>query len=611
MSAPFAWLNLAAAVLAAGIWYLWPAAGGWPLLLALSPWLATRLRLFWQPRLPKQRLLPRTHYAAPLLLFFATAAVSVWAAYDRPAAWAKFWLMVGAWLLFTAFVALTQAGLTQAAAWLLAVFGAALALYFLATNDWARYPTKIPPLAAIGQAVQTWLPPLPGHRLHPNVAGGLLAMTIPFAAAVTVERRRGAAAVALLLLSLFGLLLTASRGAWVALAAAALLALFWWLLGRFCRQQALRRWLLLGLVCLGATLGLAVLLLAPSWLSTTLLAALPGPESTLSRLDLYRDALLLAVDYSLIGAGLGGYMMLHASYALLVHVGYTVHAHNVWLDVAVAQGALAVLALAWLFVLAGISGWRAAAGGRVSPLLAAGLLALVTILVQGMVDDVFYGSRALLLLFVPLAFVPGSSLPSNYLQDAALPAPGLRGPRLGGIRLRGARLRGIRWLLAMLLLLLALWPWRQPLVALVWRNLAAVQQSQAELSLYRWPAWPLQDAVRRAVDLSQPIASYQRSLNLAPTSASANRRLGQIELSLGQYEAALAHLQAAYLAAPAHNATRQLLGEAYIANGQLAAGARLWQEINNDQGQLALRTFWYEYLGDAQRLAWIRQAAVR
>lgn len=571
-SAGFAWLNLAAAALAAGIWYLWPAAGGWPLLLGLSPWLLAR------------RLPPRSPGHAPLLLFVLTAAGSVWAAYDRPVAWSKFWLIIGGWLLFVALLALIRAGLATQAVWLIATFGAAVALYFLSTNDWSRYPVKMTGLAALGQTWQSWLPALPGHRLHPNVAGGVLAMGVPFAAAAAwhagSRQARGTGA-ALLLLTLVGLLFTASRGAWAAVAAAALLAVGWRLAGRFSRQVGERRWLIWGGSCGSATLLLAALLLTP---------ALPAAESALSRLALYRDSFFLAADYPLLGAGLGSFPLLYSSYSLLVHVAHTVHAHNLWLNVAIEQGLFGVLALVWLIWLVGTALWRVPTA-RLSAPLAAGTLALVTILVHGMVDDAFYGSRALLLLFAPLAFALADSPPA---PAGVLPA---------------FRRVNRRWTLALLFLLLALLPWQRSLQALVWRNLAAVQQSQAELTLYRWPDWPLQDAVRRAVDLSQPVASYERALSLDPASASANRRLGQIELSLGRYPSALAHLQAAYLAAPTHNATRQLLGEAYIAAGQPAAGTALWQHVNNKQGQLALRAFWYESLGDAQRLTWIRQAA--
>ena len=82
--------------------------------------------------------------------------------------------------------------------------------------------------------------------------------------------------------------------------------------------------------------------------------------------------------------------------------------------------------------------------------------------------------------------------------------------------------------------------------------------------------------MRREIDLSSPIANYEQALALNSNNATANRRLGQIELSLGDYEEALSHLLAAYEMTPWDNATRQLLGEAYIVNGQVDDGAALW-----------------------------------
>jgi hypothetical protein len=57
--------------------------------------------------------------------------------------------------------------------------------------------------------------------------------------------------------------------------------------------------------------------------------------------------------------------------------------------------------------------------------------------------------------------------------------------------------------------------------------------------------------------------------------------------------------------------TRQLLGEALIVNGQVAEGQVQWEGLSNEQRQLDLRAFWYEYIGDAERAAWIRQAVER
>ena len=139
--------------------------------------------------------------------------------------------------------------------------------------------------------------------------------------------------------------------------------------------------------------------------------------------------------------------------------------------------------------------------------------------------------------------------------------------------------------------------------AVIQANLGALAQARAELSVYRWPAWPIQDALRRSpeVDLAPAIAHYRAALALDPRNVAANRRLGQIELSDGQYDAARQHLEAAFAAAPGQRATRQMLGESYAIAGDVARAASLWQTVNLDQGQLAARQWWYEYIGDAER----------
>lgn len=137
-------------------------------------------------------------------------------------------------------------------------------------------------------------------------------------------------------------------------------------------------------------------------------------------------------------------------------------------------------------------------------------------------------------------------------------------------------------------------------------NLAAVNQSKQELAVYQWPEWKIQDAARLSIELDRVIANYQRALDLNPNNASANRRLGQIELSYGEYESARKHLEVAYRQNPHDNATRQLLGEAYISTGNLQHGANLWRSVNNGQDQLSLRYFWYGHIGDFERQAAIR-----
>jgi tetratricopeptide (TPR) repeat protein len=282
--------------------------------------------------------------------------------------------------------------------------------------------------------------------------------------------------------------------------------------------------------------------------------------------------------------------MLYSTYALLLHVGFSIHSHNLYLNVAVEQGLPALLALAWMWLLFAGAVWRGLLDPRSrrgSGLLGAAALSLVVLLVHGLVDDVLYGSRAVLLLFVPLAFAV--SVPERrdepVVRWSALALP-----------------------LSFILFLGLVLIWRKPALSVVYSNLGAVRQSRAELGLYTWPEWPLQDAVRREIDLSQPVAGFQRARDLDPLNATANRRLGMIELSLGEYEDALRHLQAAYESEPWSVTTRQLLGEALIANGRLDEGGALWAGVSNEQGQLAARMHWYRHIGDKERAAWVQQA---
>ena len=97
-------------------------------------------------------------------------------------------------------------------------------------------------------------------------------------------------------------------------------------------------------------------------------------------------------------------------------------------------------------------------------------------------------------------------------------------------------------------------------------------------------------AVRRAVDLDDIVGGYEPALALNPQNAAANRRLGQIELSLAKYEDALDHLTAAFERTPWDNVTRQMLGEAYIANGRIKEGAALWSGINTTERHLSRYT---------------------
>jgi hypothetical protein len=595
------YLDLTCTTLATVLWFVLPQIGAWPLVLALAPWLLRFIRT--------GRPTQRTPFDLPLALFVLTAALAVWAAYDREAAWAKFCLIVGAVLLFYAF-ANARATPATVRAGILTALAVGLSLYFLATNDWTSGQGEFGSMARFGQSLQQFLPAVPGPRLNPNEIGGLLAMMLPFVAWSALEpwqragdpslSRKGAIWLAALLgwgalaLVLLGLLMTGSRGAWLACGVTALLAGLWraarWLKQGDTRWQ---RWIVPGMLAVGLAAGIGIGLL---WLIAEQipLAQLIDLSTWLNRLEFQRNSLILVKDYPLIGAGLDGFEMLYSTYVLLIHVGYISHSHNLFLSVAIDQGVPGLLALVWIWGLSALVFWHSLARsqpGATQPAGSASLaglaaMSLLIILLHGTVDTALYG-RGVLFLFVPMSLV--------------VQTPWQRKSMAKQRRTLGLVAIGLPLGLALL--------WPGTTASLAYSNLGSVRQSQAELSLYSWPQWPIQDEVRRQVDLSVPMAEFEQALTFNARNATANRRLGMIELSLGQYEDALAHLEIAYAAEPNTTTTRQLLGEALIVNGRMKEGQALWSDVKRDEGQLEARVYWYEHIGDVERAAWVRQAA--
>ncbi len=539
----------------------------------------------------------RVPFAGPLALFLATAALGAYLAYDWGAGWRRFALILGGIALFyivariPEVVHLGAGRQVQPLRLLLILLPSAIAGYFLATHNWQTDPRGSAWIGPLRDWLIAAMLGTPAYQLEPNQAGGIVAGLLPLqvAALATIERRRLRVLVAAptLALSVAVLFLSGAKGAILALL---IVAAGWILWQRSERLQASppssrfvrRRRAIFTIVVVAGALLVFALLLTPRlgvWVQ--------GSDS--GRLDLWRNSLELIGDYPLTGLGLAGFEMAYSSYILLIHVPYLSHAHNIYLDVWLQQGVLGLLALIWLLAAAfgsrnQGSRWRAAA-----------YASLGVILLHGLVDDSFYGYDGVgaLLLFLPLGLIARTSEPASQASDQPRKRPVIRVAALAGIFVAivmGATLPAGR--------------------ATVDANLGALAQTRTELSVYRWPDYPIQDAVRRQepATLAAAVARFQAALARNPADATANRRLGQIELSLGRYEEARRHLATAYAAAPEQRATRQLLGESYAVSGNVDEAAALWQTVDVTLGQLGLREGWYELIGDPTRAAWIAKA---
>ena len=344
---------------------------------------------------------------------------------------------------------------------------------------------------------------------------------------------------------------------------------------------------------------------------------LHGAELVDGRADLLRNSLDLAWDTAFTGIGLGGFQMAFSSYILLLHVGHTVHSHNLFVNVWLEQGLLGLVALVWLLG-AAVVAWRRVRqlGDRQGKAwAAAALAAIAVIVVHGMVDDAFYGSRAVLLLFVPFGLL------TRAQGDAVWAA--YEPPTLTQVLM--SRNGFIAAAVLAFALLIGLTP---PVRSQFQANLGALSQTQAELSVYEWPTWPIQDALRRAqanggaanepgattngtgtaIDLGPATGHYQAALAIDPYNEVASRRLGQIELSRGNYPAAGELLTTAYYNDYTNRAARQLYGEWLAIEGRTEEARRVWRTVDVSAGQLDGRVWWYENIGEPDKAEAVRAA---
>lgn len=587
---PTLWL---AAVLAAWVVWAWDASLGWPVALAAAPgvaWLVSG-RVSLRP----------AALTLGLVLFLLAMGAGLWAGYDRDGSLAVFsnpigrqkvWGILLAVELYFALAAAATPGALRRALALLTGLGAAVALVFAATHDWAAAPSSVGAITWLGQALQAPLPELPRGLLNDNVVGGITAPLLPLAGGLLVRSPRPWRVWGLLtgLALALGVLLSTSRGAWIGVAGAMALAAAWILAGRLARP-ARRAAIFAALAGVGGLALALALALVPA-----VRAPLVGSADAQNRLHIYEQALLVVREFPYTGSGLGTFPLLHSTYALLIHVPILPHAHGLLVDVALEQGVFGLLGALLAWGAAAVVGVRALAGREEvldRPILAAGLLSLAVLVLHGLVDDALYGSRGLLLLWAPAGVVVAAAG-----RRARMPLG-----RVGWWLLPGLALAAV---LGVLL-------YGPSLVAAGYANLGAVRQARAELARYDYRHFdqPTLDELRAGLDLSQAVAAYEQALAWEYGQPVARTRLAQLALARGRYAEALTHAEAAWEAGHRDRVVRLIYGDALVANGHVEQGAAVVEGLVWASSRLQGQAFYRYWRGqDWQRAAYAWQAAL-
>ncbi len=565
MPARWAELVFLGAVVSSAVWYAWGVrAGPWPLLLAGLPWLAAARfgRWTWRP----------TRFEAPLALFVLTALIGVWAAYDRDVAWAKFWLLVASANFFYALAIQPRENVW----YLFGFFGAlglAVGLGFVMVNDWAAQPGRLSFFNQLGQWWMNVRPTGSSRFIHPNGAGGMMAILVPFQVAILLRSRRRQprlawATAAMLALTGLVMLMAGSHGAFVALGA----GLGAWASWEVVRRQGLR-WRVapdvlygVGALFVLALAGISLFVVAdralnPGGGSAVISSLDPNQTYIAHRLRLYDETLVLIRDFPFTGGGLGSFPGLHGQYVLGIPFFFLIYSHHFLLNVALEQGLPGLSPL--LLILAG-TGWLLWRGPRPAGTddatasdriwrwaLAASLIAA---LIHGQVSDVLYGHRGTPLLF----FLTGLTV--------AVTEPWRGADRHPGRVWFQSRL--LLTSLAAVLILTA--TFIRPLLAAAYGNLGALAMARIELA-----GWPRNGWDEEAVSLAMaarlaPSGDLLREARrLNPNQRTANHRLGLIALMRRDFDGAVGFLERAHAVDPDHPGIRKNLGLSYLWAGRL------------------------------------------
>jgi hypothetical protein len=566
-------IDLVCTTLAALLWLVFPSWGPWPLVLAIVPW-ALRLQ-------QTGYLTISTPLAVPLWVFMITAVVALWAAHNPSAAWAKFWLLIASMLLFY-----TLANQPPKYLWLIAkllsLLAVFIAAYFLLTHDWQADPTHMRLLDGLAERWMRIRPSLNLPALHPNQAAGFIVVLAPLGFVVGWRHwrnwstyKRGIAGIAAAL-AMVALLLTGSRGAWLALAAA--MTLWAWSplsswLARIINQEQ-RTIFKLGMMLAFAAI-LAVLLLFPQ-VFLSVANRLPGAASADSRATIFSNTMHLLGDFPFTGGGLDTFAGLYSQYILVIPQKIFTYAHNLFLDVALEQGILGLVALSTMLIgslwLLSTSPDHPEAKEHFYLLRWAVATGLVIMIGRGLVDDAFYGNRGTPLLWL----LPG-------LTAALTQIPTSRSfPRLP---------LG-QWVFIPLLLLflvavtLVYSPWRATWFA----NLGAVQMARVEL--VDWPTNEWADG-RYIPALESSEKLFRQALETYPNNRTALYRLGMIAILRRDFETAVAHLETALQADNSHIGIRKSLAYSYLWAGQFDDAQSLLATIPEARNELKIYAWWW------------------
>jgi Tfp pilus assembly protein PilF len=541
------------------------------------------------------RLSRPTPFDPAMGLLTAGALVGLWAAYDVRLSRSALLAVLGCVALYYAVANMPRPVLAaQVVVWI----GLGVATYFLIQYRYIPHEDKVGLASAIGMFTSSLFPRLGSWDPFSNSVATLLEGLIPLSLALTIagqgrpdsgpERVIGRVVNGMSTgLMALAVLVTASRGAWVALVVAGVvwMAVRW--LGGPRGERSPRRRGVLVLIGVGCTAALA--LGGYLWLARgSTVAKLPLVGSVLyalfarpDRLEVYRGSWDLITSFAFTGIGPGRvYTMVYSRYVLLIPHVLRTYSHNLYLTIWLGHGLLGVIGMGWLLIALGdyVIGERRE--GHTSLLFQASWVGLIVVLVHGLFDSLQY--EHLWTMWPPYVLL-------GLVVALGSQALGASKPRvISACRMRWIHRSRIGGLVLSVVALVVFW---RPLAALAWTNAGMIRQARAELNE------ELSRETKRAY-LGDAVVCYERTLRLDPDNRIAHLRLGTLAMDAGHYEDAVFHLESALAAGPHNPTARKALGLAYVWDGRLDEAEPLLLGVPDIAKELNAWGWWREQQGE-------------
>jgi tetratricopeptide (TPR) repeat protein len=575
----------AAAITSGFLWYVFPGVGGWALLPAVM--LSLPMILF---RLKGDILKPGVH--AAVLVFLITAAVGTWTSYNTSMAGDKFWILLGAIILFYAaayqpfenmpFVILT-----------LGIIGGIFAVYFSLTYDWRANPVDTAVVNQVGVQWMNFRPDIQFPALLDDIAGGIFAVLLPLMSALCaygIQMRLAKftlPSAAAVMLIFTGLVLSGLRAAWGAFAAAIVLTMLLVVMQpkllRYSRKVfrnvtavSLLLCVMGGIVLFGIVSG----------------DILPGLQanafigSIRSRFGLFRDSIDLAGDVFLIGGGLAAFPGLYSRYVLGILDYYYAYSHNLYLDILIEQGMFGLISF---LTISFFSLWKLSMH-RFNPLhkldrydifTAGVIVSLLTLLIQGVLENSLYGIRA-----TPFVFLAqGLAFSVVYLERRVDFNESVQ-PRV--VNRKGSRAVYVAGAVLTFCLFVFFY---KPLIGNIFANLGVIRIAKVELA--GWPESRPDPMIYEDGSLTAASGYLYKALEFHPSNRTANYQLGRIEMERRRYQEAIEYFERAYEQDQHYHGIRKNLGYSYVFDGQIEKAHPILRDISEAEYEMTIYNWWW------------------